>query len=363
MKKILALLLALIMMLALVACGGNGDTVDTPGGQPTAELSVDELLNLGQQYLSDYEFEKAIDTFASVIEIDLRNVEALIGRGTALILWQEDIPAARSDFELVLEIDESNEDAGLGLVDIYIRLGEFDRALEIARQSYDVAGGELLRDKVQMLESDTVLDSEGRVRRVRHYDGDGLLLFFLVNTYAQGLQTATTTFDPAGNVIDHGYIIRDDRGNILQSHLTRIYGPYAGRLTIRENTFNSAGQLIRRDSVSPSGATSFTLYEYREDGVLYRRTSYSSDGSMTHYTIFDSRGLRERTNHINYYGQLEAYEIYEYDFEGRMIRRSFYHSDGTLLHYHVNEYDETSRLLSRTFYAADGTVEYRIVHD
>ena len=359
MKKILVLLLAVVMVLALAACGGDGGAVDTPGGQPTAELSVDELLSLGQQYLSDYEFEQAIDTFASVIEIDLRNVEALIGRGTALILWQEDIPTARADFELALEIDESNEGAGLGLVDIYIRLGEFDRALEIARRSYDAAGGESLRDKVQSLESGNVLDSEGRVRRARYYYGDELL-FYLVRSYSQRFLTAVTTFDPAGNVIDHVNITHDEYGNQLQTFTISPGRVNTGRLGILENTFNSAGQLIRQDYLGTGG---FTLFEYSENGVLSRRTWYRSDGSVSHYTIFNSQGGQERCNWFDSYGQLESYFIYEHNPEGQVIRTSEYRADGTLIWFAVIERDETGRVLSRTSYDADGNITYRTVFE
>ena len=360
---IISLALILILSAALLAsCAPN--TPEAP--EITPETIADALpdwqhqFDLGMRFLSQGNYQEAIIAFTAVIEIAPRNAEALVGRGTAHILWQEDLAAARADFELALEIDERNADAWLGLVDIYIRVGEFDRALEIARRGYELTGDAALHDMVQALESGTVRDSEGRVRRSRHYEG-GEFVFYALRSYVQGRWTTITTIDPAGNVIAHGDIIHDERGNMLT-----FFAPMgSGRMERVERTYNDAGQRIRSDQFSSIDGRffQFFLYEYGADGVRTRSIRHNSDGTMVGYTLFNSQGLPERISQLDRDGQLTSYAILEHDFEGRVIRSANYWADGTLNQVGVWEYDDAGNLISETWYNADGTVVHQTIFE
>ena len=350
----------LIGAMVLMNPGASEGSLLAPVGETiaTAGESVAELLSLGQRYLLELNFEAAIVTFTRVIEIEPRNVEALVGRGTAHVLWQEDLDAARADFELALSIDERSVGAYLGLVDIYIRLGDFDRALELARLGYEMTGDAALREMVEALEGGTVRDSEGRVRRVRHYYG-GEFLFSQVNIYAQGKQISITTYDPAGNLIAHGDIVYDEQGNQWQ-----LYGVFGqtGELYRREHTYDSAGRLVRTESFIDGQPSNYTLHEYGNDNVRVR-SEYWVDGRITSYGIYNSQGHMMRRNFISRDGQLTSFQLFERDTNGNTIRNSVYGADGTLTRYTVIERDADGNTVSLTTYSPDGTITGRIVYD
>ena len=342
--------LAAILIIGLVIAMSPG------GGADTAA----ELLTLGQRYLLELEFEQAIVMFTRVIDIDPRNVEALVGRGTAHILWQENIPAARADFERALEIDERNVAAWLGIVDIYIRLGEFDRALELARRGYEITGDAALRDKVQDLESGTVRDSEGRVRRGRHYR-DGAFVFSSVRSYVQGRQTAITTFDPAGSIIAHGDFVFDEYENAVVTYAIHLLG----ELLRYERTFDSAGHVISSHNVDRG---ILTLFERDSEGRVTRSTAHGEQGPYA-YALYerDTEGRVVRRSHYRidwstgeFY--LNRYTLSNYEDEGRRVSSHYHLNRETgefyLQIYTITERDNAGQLVSRTEtrFNADGTV-------
>lgn len=71
MKKIIAILVTL-MMLVLTACAPQ-----------SGQANVVELLELGEQYLLDLDYEQALVQFLKVIEIEPRNVQAYLGAAHA----------------------------------------------------------------------------------------------------------------------------------------------------------------------------------------------------------------------------------------------------------------------------------------
>ena len=119
MKRVLSLILALTLTLALAACGGKG------GWQ--------EQYDLGQKYLTDGNYEEAILAFTAAIEIDPKRAPAYVGRGSAYALsgdTEGNLTAAEADFTTAIELDETDPDAWLGLADVYIRMGDYDKAQE-----------------------------------------------------------------------------------------------------------------------------------------------------------------------------------------------------------------------------------------
>ena len=354
---IVGLVLVLIIGAMVAMNSGNSEGgLLAPAGD-----SIAELLSLGQRYLLELNYEAAIVAFTRVIEIDPRNVEALVGRGTAHVLWQEDLALARADYELALSIDDRSVGAYLGLVDIYVRLGDFERALELARLGYEMTGDAALREMVEALEGGTVRDSEGRVRRMRHYFRDDGFVFFSVRSYAQGRLVGFTTYDPSGNLIAHGDVIYDEHGNRLQGF---SYGSNNGIIMRTEHTVDSAGRRIRSDFFNEDGyLNAYNLYEYGDNDIRTRRTRFDSNGIMRWYAIYNAQGHTIRRNSLDSNGRLRSYTLYELDDEGNSIRSSSFSADGTLTAYTVHERDAAGNRISTTTYNADGTVISREVMD
>jgi|GEM_PF-6897547 len=83
MKKAISLLLCAVLILALVASCAK----------PAVPLSSSELLNLGEKFLLEFDYEQAIVQFLAVIEIEPMNARAYLGAAEAYV-GLGDTPAA-----------------------------------------------------------------------------------------------------------------------------------------------------------------------------------------------------------------------------------------------------------------------------
>lgn len=119
MKRILALLLAVFCaFVVLTACGADKDkNNDKDDSNQTDSLTKQEKqLNEGIDYLQKHEYEKAVDTFAKIIEKDEKCVEAHVKCGDAYYGWGrqtgevEKFEKALECYETAYSIDVSVED-------------------------------------------------------------------------------------------------------------------------------------------------------------------------------------------------------------------------------------------------------------
>lgn len=123
MKRLLPFIFCFILLLA--SCGPKA-----PAWQEQYELGV--------RYLSEGNYEEAIIAFTAVIEIDSKQAPAFVGRGNAYIglgETEENLAAAQADYEQAIELEETNVDAYLGLADVYIRQGNYVKALETLKDA------------------------------------------------------------------------------------------------------------------------------------------------------------------------------------------------------------------------------------
>ena len=176
MKRICSWVLTLAMVLGLCACGQS------------AQAKWQEQYDLGVRYLSEGNYEEAIIAFTAAIDIDPKRPEAYTGRGGAYIGSGEtadNLAAALADYEAALELDETLAGAWLGLADVYIRQGDYDKALETLREGLDKTGGDQsIADKIEEMEAGNFTDSSGNARQISSYDSGGTLLWRHVFTYA-----------------------------------------------------------------------------------------------------------------------------------------------------------------------------------
>ena len=145
MKRIFSLLLSFMMVLSLCACG-----------QKETAPTWQEQYDLGIRYLSEGNYEEAIIAFTAAIEIDPKNAGALSGRGQAYVLsgeTEENLAAALADFEAALAADETLAEAWLGLADVYIRQGDYDKAMEVLQEALEKTGNDpTVADKLAEME-------------------------------------------------------------------------------------------------------------------------------------------------------------------------------------------------------------------
>ena len=101
-------------------------------GAPDRPLSVGELLDLGDKYLRELDYEQAIMYYTRVIEVEPNNVRAYIGRGDAYTALQR-YDEAVSDYKRVIEIDPGIPEVYIKLADVYIAIGDTGQAMETLR--------------------------------------------------------------------------------------------------------------------------------------------------------------------------------------------------------------------------------------
>lgn len=152
MRRVCGLLLILGMIFCLAAC------------EKRVEERWQEQYDLGVRYLSEGNYEQAIIAFTAAIEIDPKRPEAFIGRGDAYIASEEtdtNLAAARTDYETALTLDKTLVDAWLALSNVYVRQGDYDKAIEVLQQGLEETGSSELAQRQEELSSQVTTAAPG----------------------------------------------------------------------------------------------------------------------------------------------------------------------------------------------------------
>lgn len=327
------LLCILSMALLLSACGNHADSQNKPD-TPTWQ----EQYDLGVRYLSEGNYEEAIIAFTAAIEINPKQVPAYVGRGDAYVLsgeTEENLTAAKSDYEKAIELDETCADAYLGLADVYIRQGDYDKALKILKQGLEKIGeNQEIPEKIKEIDAGNITDSSGNVRRMTSYDAAGMVLFWHDYAYnTQGQRDSVTSFDATGNQTGHVNLTYNEAGETLTTYWYRSTGE-VGQM---ENIYDNSGNLI-------------TIVLYNSDGTL---------GSTRTYT-YNSVGQQIRCDWA-YPDGGNRYDLYEYDSQGRETKCSNYAEDGSLDSYTITVYNENDQRAGYQWYSGSGELQWYVV--
>lgn len=163
LKKLVCLLLALLLTLSVAACSDKDTDKDEDDTGKKEESSKDkdpsvswrDEFERGQELLEDEEYDDAIDALSNAIDAKDDRAEIYIARGQAYQGkgGKSALRKAKSDFESALELDEENEDAWVGLVQVLLDQEEYDDAADKAQEGLDALGSsrqlERLLDKAE----------------------------------------------------------------------------------------------------------------------------------------------------------------------------------------------------------------------
>ncbi|CDX04955.1 Prokaryotic membrane lipoprotein lipid attachment site profile [Desulfitobacterium hafniense] len=301
-NHMVSLLMAIALLLPIL----------TSCSKPTVTLSAAELLDLGEKYLLELNYEQAVVCFTSVIEIEPKNVRAYVGRGNAYVLWDEQLDLAKSDYEKAIEIDDKCTEGYLGLVDVYIRLNEFDKALEIAELGYTKTGNDTLKAKIDEIKSGNINDASNQPRKKTGYY-NGVLAWYHIYTYDKGKQTGVTAYDAGGSETGYLDILYDEEGREVQGAKGVVN---SGNLVRIKSTYDNSGKMTRQDWFYPHGIQTYTTYEYSDDGQRIKSYYYHPDGE------YGNSGNQEGAFH------LDGYSIYSYDENGNITSQISYDPRG-----------------------------------
>lgn len=227
----------LVVALVLTACGQN------------IEAKWQEQYDLGVRYLSDGNYEEAIIAFTAAIEIDSKRAEAYVGRGDAYTLsWEEDnLPAALTDYEIAIEIDETLPDAWIGIATVYLRQGDYGKAMEVLDAAQEVINNQEYLNQIESM------------RHVRENNQDGSYFIYL--------------YTPDGCFEVRHY----SQDNVLIGYYIQEMG---------EN-----GQVIKESSYDANGTMeAYAIHSYDLDGNRTHRDWYFPDGTPWYTDTYDENG-------------------------------------------------------------------------
>ncbi len=314
-----AIATAVVVVLVLVLLANR----DAP------EKRVARLLDLGNQYLLDLDYEQAI-----------------------------------ASYDEVLSIEPKNADAYLGLFEAYVRQNDFEAAFDIATKGYELTGDERLKEKIDMINSGQIFDSTGRSLKMSYYDESGTLQWWHEYTYNRNGDTASVTHKSAtGSVLGHIDCEYDTEGNPLVDY---AYQTMEGNLIRVESEYEN-GRKIRETHYEDNGNKVVEEYEYSADNKIHKVNITDVNDGIEHkrYEIFSYEGEHRvrRDEYENYDGMdvLRGYFTYKFDADGNQIEEACYSvgydGEGDYLDFRtVSEYDAEGNLLRSTRYDGEGNV-------
>lgn len=349
MKRIFALLLALLV---LAGCGA-------------AAVDWQEQYDLGIRYLSEQNYSEAILAFTAAIEVDPNRQELYIGRAQAYVAsgeTEENLAAALADYEKAKELGYTDADLWLGLADIYIRQGDYDKALKILKEGLEATSGNSdIQAKIDELESGTVTDIEGKIRRISGYDADNVLTWYITYQYdAKGRMASAISYDSSGTQIEQLDAVYDENGWCIQEI---SYNSADGRLIRMENTYDSTGTPIRSRSVGVDGMFYSDVETTTDEAGNMISKHYDSDGNLLNTSTWEYDPVTGKATRIivqNALGEITKIQENSYNEAGLLEKVSLLDQNGDVFCYTIYEYDENGRQIRKTEYDANGAVKYSV---
>lgn len=298
-KAVMAGILAVVIIALAVGIGlaiSNGSA-----------KRLSEQLDLGQKYMEEMDYEQAVVTFSGIIEIDDKCVEAY-----------------------------------LGLTETYIRMGEYDKALETAQKGYERTGDERLAEYMDMLESGNVMRSDGKIMKRTGYDADGAVLYYHEFTYdKEGREASVAHYDCNHALVSALDLLYDEAGNELVSY---YYNGDTGDLFKTECTYEN-GFLISEKTYEEDCVV-LSTYEYDEKGRVIRKEDsrdYDDGEHLVYYHVYqyDENDNRIRSEEYEErYGEIESCGYFTFEYQkGELYKQSVYSSNGDLEAVLVHEKD------------------------
>lgn len=134
-KKNKKMIVGMVVLLFLIAVLVVVATVNS------SDRRLGHLLELGQRYLDEMDYEQAVAAFTEAIEIDPNCRDAYIGRGDAYngLGGEENMFLALDDYQMAMELDETNSAVYISIANIYLAQDRSDAACDILRQGREKA--------------------------------------------------------------------------------------------------------------------------------------------------------------------------------------------------------------------------------
>lgn len=280
-------------------------------GRNSSANRIEELMDLGNKYLTEQDYEQAIVTYQEVIGIDPKCEEAYHGLADAYI-GMEDYEMACSILSQGIErIDSEELKAYLAEIEeVYVRIQE---------ESSEKKANE----EIEQLAKDEELQKEGTVETEENAPEDlsqGTMIKESNDSASEENFNGTDDseeYDANGNLVKKSYWVDDWE--------TYFY-----------DEFDANGNLKKR-SYWNEWLQVFIEEIYNEKGLLITVNQYEKDGSGagSYEYEYDENGnqVRAITNDVT--GGTSVTE-YEYDADGNTVKVIYYNQDGTINYINEN---------------------------
>lgn len=333
MKRAVLWLPALLLAFVLTACRG------------ASKPSWPELIDLGQKYLIELDYEQAILTFTQAIELEPQRGEAYIGRGDAYAALAEgaDSPEnyqnARADYEAGASYLNPSWDLVEKLAGVYAAQGDADALQALLQQAAGTlgSGGDLdgLLGKYGYVqdESGTVKQLSGDELLEELYNYNWQVSPYIYNNlwplsyFEKNLRPAVA---PLQRLIDAEPERAEEYGAML-ADVYYLLGEMDHVLETRRWLYELTGNEIYSpeghtqtgtgESVAPDGSTYTEAVEYQYNG--YGQITVSIYADRISYTEFNERGQMTSSRDEYASGERYAESEYLYDTEGRIAQKTF----------------------------------------
>ena len=238
--------------------------------------------------------------------------------------------AAILAYKAAIEIDPRCEKAYVGLVDLYIAMGDYDNAEEVVAQAEN------------NLDAEAVLALKEKTRTLLALDDIGV---DNENTNTEETETSVEETSESEPYLRYMQATSfDSEGNIT---------------SIEKDIYDVYGNVINVTFYAADG-TEYSSWEYQYDENDNRIMSahYDENKQLTSKTEYDSNGNVLININYNENGDIEQHIENTYDENGNNIKFISYFSDGSIET--QVEYDTNGNILGRLIYDENGNVASQI---
>ena len=162
MKRLVPLSLCIVILLSLFSACNKAE-------EPLQPLSAAELLELGEKYLHELNYEQALVQFLIVIEVEPMNIRAYLGgtdaylhldRTQDAINWLNegiDITDNKNLPLIIVGIEKSIVEGYIALAEAYEAEGWHEKALELLQRVYDETNDEIIGRKLGIVQASEIV--------------------------------------------------------------------------------------------------------------------------------------------------------------------------------------------------------------
>lgn len=385
-KKKKPIVLIVVLLLAVCVAAGavvylNSDIYHYKKNMKTANALYEEG-----------NYREALEAYDAALEIDKDSEEAIEGKIAAYmglgeqLHREEDYDGAIDAYQAALDMREDNADAYLGMSNAYIRLEEFEQAVTILQDGYQITQDMTLKTREEYLMDHIILvradlayrdregdewqqyegyvnqyvydyDDSGELSREEsyiHYDNatfDGVeypdITYVNITAYSEDRRIMETTEEfYSGDECMSSYTVM----HILDSNETELYQfSYSKNLNnvfeyedgkivgIRRAGSYTSGEIFKYDEkgrlIYIDSESNYAQYEYsyNEQGNLIKKTEYDENGEPFSETVYDydNRGnlIYEESTAFN--APWHTVHEWVYDGGGKLIEDNYSSATGT----------------------------------